>query len=300
MGNLISILVLSAAIMGLSGACTSISNQTEPQANMVSVENKLTELVDIKGRTFESVNEKGLRTFIPSTQVDFVFEKNRIRDLPNAVGKAYEKLAEKPADPESLKLIAYDQIIRGNPDGALAFVAIQGNKSLANDPEGLFIVGVSRLLKGEELNGKKFIERSMLNPHRSLMGLVNLGHYYSSKGANKESVQYFGSASKLEPSNLTLKLFLASSLFKSGRYLEAQKIYNEILVVDPKNPNALFNLAQTHKFGFRKFDESKKYLRKLLDEEIFDERVKIEANASFLHLKLLESGKKNQAGTGIF
>jgi len=80
------------------------------------------------------------------------------------------------------------------------------------------------------------------DPNNSAL-LMQIGAVYHSAHLFKDAATYYGMAVQLDPKNVDAHTKLAISLFRSGDTDPAIAELNRALSLDPKNPNALFNLG---------------------------------------------------------
>lgn len=73
--------------------------------------------------------------------------------------------------------------------------------------------------------------------------LMQIGAVYHSAHQFKDAATYYGKAVQADPRNVEAHTKLAISLFRSGDIDPAIAELNRALSLDPKNPNALFNLG---------------------------------------------------------
>jgi len=80
------------------------------------------------------------------------------------------------------------------------------------------------------------------DPNNSVL-LLQIGTVYHSAHQFKDAATYYGMAVQLDPKNVDAHTKLAISLFRSGDVDAAITELNRALSLDPRNPNALFNLG---------------------------------------------------------
>jgi cytochrome c-type biogenesis protein CcmH/NrfG len=80
------------------------------------------------------------------------------------------------------------------------------------------------------------------DPNNSAL-LMQIGSLYHSAHQFKDAATYYGMAVQLDPKNVDAHVKLAISLFRAGDVDPAIAELNRALSLDPKNPNALFNLG---------------------------------------------------------
>lgn len=291
----------------ISGCTTLSSLGTNAQASASHTDlsnDSISGFTDSKGRSFTGMSETGERKFVPSNNLDFLFHSKKIEQLNDRTEKAYASLTTSPKNMSDLKVIAYDQLMRENGEGAIAFLNIGGIRKIESDSEALFLMGIGKFYAGQELAGKNFLMKSLEasagNRQQSILTLLNLGVYYGSKGLHLASIDSYSQALRLDPQNSNVKLILAGAHFKANHFPQAATLYKEVLKVDPTNANANFNLAQTYKIGMRDYKAARNLYQKMVRSAFFSEEVKIEADAAMKHLMMLEGGAKNRAEIGIF
>jgi cytochrome c-type biogenesis protein CcmH/NrfG len=80
------------------------------------------------------------------------------------------------------------------------------------------------------------------DPNNSAL-LMQIGSVYHSAHLFKDAATYYGMAVQLDPKNVDAHIKLAISLFRAGDVDPAIAELNHALSIDPRNPNALFNLG---------------------------------------------------------
>lgn len=80
------------------------------------------------------------------------------------------------------------------------------------------------------------------DPNNSAL-LMQIGSVYHSAHLFKDAATYYGMAVQLDPRSVDAHTKLAISLFRAGDVDPAIAELNRALSLDPKNPNALFNLG---------------------------------------------------------
>jgi cytochrome c-type biogenesis protein CcmH/NrfG len=73
--------------------------------------------------------------------------------------------------------------------------------------------------------------------------LMQIGAIYHEAHLFKDAATYYGMAVQLDPKNVDAHTKLAISLFRAGDVDPAIAELNRALSLDPKNPNALFNMG---------------------------------------------------------
>lgn len=86
------------------------------------------------------------------------------------------------------------------------------------------------------------LEKLKSNPHDSAT-LAQIAALYHTTHRFKEAADYYNQAVAADPKSVTLRIRLASSLFRTGDADGAITQLNQALVYDSKNANALFDLG---------------------------------------------------------
>lgn len=91
-------------------------------------------------------------------------------------------------------------------------------------------------------NTAPLLAKLKTDPNNSAL-LMQIGSVYHSAHQFKDAATYYGMAVQLDPKNVDAHIKLAISLFRAGGVDPAIMELNRALSLDPKNPNALFNLG---------------------------------------------------------
>jgi cytochrome c-type biogenesis protein CcmH/NrfG len=86
------------------------------------------------------------------------------------------------------------------------------------------------------------LEKLKKDPNNSAL-LIEIGSVYHSAHQFKDAAAYYSKAVQADPKNVEAHTKLAISLYRSGDVDGAIAELNRGLNLDPKNPNALFNLG---------------------------------------------------------
>ncbi len=86
------------------------------------------------------------------------------------------------------------------------------------------------------------LEKLKKDPNNSAL-LIEIGSVYHSAHQFKDAAAYYSKAVQADPKNVEAHTKLAISLYRTGDVAGAIAELNRTLSLDPKNPNALFNLG---------------------------------------------------------
>lgn len=133
----------------------------------------------------------------------------------------------------------FDRIYQADQQKLNEWTAAQEDMS----SEALFYFGRSLLATGKSMEALNAFSKAELlqpdNPHYSLWK----GKAYSAMGALEEELQTYSQLVIKWPDLLPARLHLADSLLRSGEALQAQRLYEQILVDYPKEKTALYKRA---------------------------------------------------------
>jgi tetratricopeptide (TPR) repeat protein len=126
--------------------------------------------------------------------------------------------------------------------------------------------GMGQGMGGNMEQVKEFMARVEENPN-DIEALVGLGNSFLMMRAWDRAIEPLEKANQLRPDNTDVLKAIGIAYFNKENFVKAAKFYDDILVVDPNDTLAIFNLGVINKYYFEKPDQAKIYFEKVLELE---------------------------------
>jgi Flp pilus assembly protein TadD len=188
--------------------------------------------------------------------------------ISQAIDHAREVLVRRPSDPNALSELALSHLERGEVDTAELLIqeALKSRKSAVAERTA----GLIALQQGDDaIAFQHFARASELDP-KDTTARLNMGIVLLQAGVYDAAAEQFTAVLAVEPNETAAMLGLAAATRAQGSrenkapYLEAERLYKSILEREPKNINALFNLAILYADFAQRGPEAKPLLQKYL------------------------------------
>lgn len=119
---------------------------------------------------------------------------------------------------------------------------------------------------------KEFMGRVEQNPD-DVEALVGLGNSFLMMRAWDRALEPLQRAHELDPENVGVLKAMGIAHFNKEDFVKATEAYDAILIIDPDDSLALFNLGVIFKYYFEKPDAARTYFEKVLAVEKDDAEV---------------------------
>lgn len=189
--------------------------------------------------------------------------------VESAIEHAREVLVRRSSDPNALAELALSHLQRGEIDTAELLVT-EALKSDPNNAVAERTAGLISLKRGDDaIAFQHFAKASALDP-KDTTARINTGTVLLQAGVYDKAAEEFRAVVAIKADDTAAQLGLAASLRglgsrdKQGPYLEAEKILKSVLEREPKNENALFNLAVLYADFLQRPKDAKPYLEQFL------------------------------------
>jgi len=178
----------------------------------------------------------------------------------------------------------YSQTISIDPENPLVYVnmarfhLILGNiapafnyldQALILDPinsEALFLKGYAYMENADTTKAIDYYMQSVSVDQNNIDAILELASIYTIR--DKEmALQYFGHANTILPDDLDILYMIGVLKMETGRPVEAESIYNEIISFDSSYVNAYYNLGYLYLMFFEKYRKGIDYFTKSLEIE---------------------------------
>lgn len=113
---------------------------------------------------------------------------------------------------------------------------------------------------------KEYMARVEANPE-DVDALIGLGNSFLLMRAWDRALEPLEKANTLKPGNPGVLAAIGIAYFNKEDFTGAAKTYEDILVIDPNDTLALFNLGIINKHYFKKPDVARRYFEKVLELE---------------------------------
>jgi predicted O-linked N-acetylglucosamine transferase (SPINDLY family) len=144
---------------------------------------------------------------------------------------------------------------------ALAEKALKRNE---RDYETLYLKAIIFQENSDIENAKACLSQVLAINPLHLNSLIDLAQIKSDSNNTKEALELGLKASKLDPQNIQIKIFLIGTYIKAEKFHEARKITQELLAINPKHDLALYLLAMSY-FKEKNMPEGCKYAIQALE-----------------------------------
>jgi cytochrome c-type biogenesis protein CcmH/NrfG len=124
------------------------------------------------------------------------------------------------------------------PRVAPAQTAANKVPSMGNHPK----LTLEQMKQMADVQASSLVEKSKAEPKNAAL-LVQIAGIYQSTHQFKEAANYFQSALKIDPKNVSARTAMASCMYYSADVDGAIGQLNQALKYSPKDPNTLFNLG---------------------------------------------------------
>ncbi|MEO6420723.1 MAG: tetratricopeptide repeat protein [Polyangiaceae bacterium] len=260
------------------------ANKLAPEA--VDVVIGLAEVQRRRGENREAADALGdyLQTHVQAVEARtlYVGALRNSGQIDKAIAQARELLVRKPGDASALAELALCHLSKGEKDTAslLAKQALDSNPKSAVAERA---TGLIALANGDDaLAFQSFLKATQEDP-RDTTARLNMGGVLLRAGAYSKAEEQYRAILVVSPEDADAAVGLAAALrgeadtAHPAKYEEARSLLEKVLVADPHNVSALFNLAVLYTDFLKKPEESRQYFRRFLSDARSDHPTRPEA-----------------------
>jgi tetratricopeptide (TPR) repeat protein len=132
------------------------------------------------------------------------------------------------------------------------------------EPKAYFLRGVVFLENKDTLRSIRNFQKAIDVDQDYFDAHLQLGLLYAGK-KNKLAVDYFNNALNMKPDDIDVSYYLALYYQETGSYEQAIKIYEGMLLKDPKFYIAPYNIGYIHLVYLKDFDKAIEYFTKAIE-----------------------------------
>ncbi len=202
--------------------------------------------------------------------------------VEKAIGQARELLVRKPGDASALAELALCHLSKGERDTA----SLLAKQALDSNPKSAIAeraTGLIALANGDDaLAFQAFLKATQEDP-RDTTARLNMGGVLLRAGAYAKAEEQYRAILVVSPEDADAAVGLAAALRGEGdnqhpaKFEEARSLLEKVLVADPHNVSALFNLAVLYTDFLKKPDEARQYFKRFLSDARSDHPSRPEA-----------------------
>lgn len=133
-----------------------------------------------------------------------------------------------------------------------------------SQPKAYFFRGIVLLENGDTLHSIRNFQKAIDVDQDYFDAHLQLGLLYADK-KNKLAVDYFNNALNIKPDNTDVSYYLAIYYQETGGYNEAIKIYEGLLLKDPKFYYALYNIGYINLVYLKDYNIAIDYFTKVIE-----------------------------------
>lgn len=250
--------------------------------------------------SFDSTNEQTntvLRSFdqpagtaVESSwlQKDFYLPVRTSRAMSANVERARKMLSEEsPKHAASLRVLAREALLEGNPQMALGFLKISDGFGPGSSvhSEALLLKGIAYGLLGDVRRSRKFLTESAQVSQGSGAAYANLGLLAYKHGNNLEAYEFFKSAIKVEPKIVAFHHLAAEVAYASGKHSLALGHYSKLISLSRNDLLAHYNMGIVYLYGLKDYSNARNKFRFVIEHPRAVERFRAKADGAFASVR---------------
>ncbi len=183
--------------------------------------------------------------------------------LENSMEALQKALELDPDNMESMLKIAEINLILQNYKGAIEYAdkAIEQDRT---NPLPDLIKGYTYAEAGDTVSAIKSYLEAVSKDQKNFDAYIQLGLIYSTAG-NPLAIDYFNNALNIDPQSMEALYALAMFYQENGEAEKAISTYNRMLVIDPANVYANYNMGYVHLVLLNDYEQAITYFDKALE-----------------------------------
>lgn len=250
--------------------------------------------------SFDSTNEQTntvLRSFdqpvataVESSwlQKDFYLPVRMTKAMSTNVERARKTLSEEsPKHAASLRVLATEALLEGNPQMALGFLKISDGSGAGNSvhSEALLLKGIAYGLMGDVQRSRKFLTESAQMSQGSGAAHANLGLLAYKHGNNLEAHEFFKSAITVEPKLAAFHHMAAEVAYASGKHSLALGYYSKLISLRRSDLLAHYNMGVVYLYGLKDYSNARNKFRFVIEHPRASEEMRAKADGAFASVR---------------